>query len=170
METKHPPPATRRDDAKVTACVQCESTDLVDGTTEDTWTYGELALVVPLPAQVCRSCGESYVWGNDLRDAERRISRELVARGADHPTALRSLRKDAELRVGEFADLLGVAPEVVSAWESGERPIERAHLAILGQLVVDALEGRTTTRDQLQGLAQARAKGVARLEAAQSTR
>jgi transcriptional regulator with XRE-family HTH domain len=51
-----------------------------------------------------------------------------------------------------LAELLDVAPETVSRWESGKRPVDRAAVAVLGSLVVDSLNQRTETIDRLRAL------------------
>ncbi len=157
-------PARSRDEVRASRCPNCKSDALTDGTSEFSRSFGDITFRADLPAQVCSNCGESLVWGPDLGAFDRRVTRELVHRGADHPRALRWLRPAVMARQGpddpgpvvlasDLADLLGVNSETVVAWESGEQPIGRAHLAVLGQLVLEALDGRTTTVDRLRALA-----------------
>lgn len=105
---------------------------------------------VTVLAQVYDLCGESLIAYADLADAEPSVTRALVAVGWAHPDALRWLRKAAALRANELAGLLGVAPETVSRWEHGTRTIDRAALALVASLALDALDGVTTTRDRLR--------------------
>lgn len=88
--------------------------------------------------------------------------RALLDAGSTDPKAVTWLRKAAGLRGNELAALLAVAPETVSRWEHGARTIDRAALAILGSLALDALDGVTTTRDRLRALGAHPATGEVR--------
>ncbi|MBI5515499.1 MAG: type II toxin-antitoxin system MqsA family antitoxin [Deltaproteobacteria bacterium] len=166
MESRSPQPARDRSDAAVGTCVRCGGSERRDGDVEETWTFGAVSFVLRVPAQLCTGCGESYVWGPDLGAAEDRVTRELVARSVADSRAVRWLRKRARLRGAELATLLGVTPETVSRWENGHHPMDRAPLALLGMLALDAIEDRTTTLDLLRRHAQLPNTGVVRLDAA----
>lgn len=122
-------------------------------------TFGELVVSVTVPAEVCDACGESLIADDDLARVEHAVTRALVSAGSMHPNALRWLRKAADLRSMDLAELLGVAPETVSRWEHGSRTIDRAALALVASLALDALDGITTTRDRLRALGASPATG-----------
>lgn len=125
-------------------------------------TFGELVVSVTVPAESCDACGESLIADADFARAENAVTRTLVAAGSVHPEALRWLRKAADLRSMDLAELLGVAPETVSRWEHGTRKIDRAALALVASLALDALDGITTTRDRLRALGASPATGEVR--------
>lgn len=143
-------------------CPTCGATGtLAEGTTEHTEALGPRVFVATLPALVCSNCGESIVRGDDLHAFERARTSVLIAEGASDGAALRYVRKTAQLTAAELARLLGVAPETVSRWENDVQAPDRATVALLGALALDAQEGRTTTRDRLDAMATAPAHPAA---------
>jgi transcriptional regulator with XRE-family HTH domain len=62
------------------------------------------------------------------------------------------MRKAIGVRAVEFAELLDVTHETVSRWEHGHLPVERRAAALLSAMVIDKLEGRTSTLDRLRAL------------------
>ncbi len=153
-------PALTRDDCRMKRCTRCGGEDLLDDTIDDERVFGPYRFVIRLPAQVCATCSEDYVWGGDLEALTTAVTRAVVDGGIADPEALHWLRRRAGLRSEDLAALLGVAPAVVARWEGGQHPIDRPHLALLGLLAVDALEGRTTTADQLRAMASPAPSGV----------
>lgn len=143
-------------------CKLCGQKRAHPGDTVERWTFGDLTIAVTVPATVCDACGESLVHGDDLARAENAVTRALIDAGSTDPKAVRWLRKAAGLRAIDLAELLDVAAETVSRWENGARAIDRAALAVLAGLVLDALEGITTTRDRLRALGAHPAKGEVR--------
>lgn len=137
-------------------CPTCRAGQLTDGTTEHTAKVGARTFVATLPARLCANCDEAIIGAEHLRAFERALERALVDVGADDGAALRYVRKGAGLTGVELARLLGVAAETVSRWENGAQTPDRATVALLGALALDALDGRTTTRDRLDALARPR--------------
>lgn len=140
-------------------CSMCGERRARSGESVGRWNFGPLTVAVTMPARVCDACGETTIAGDDLARAEHAVTRALVSAGSTHPHALRWLRKGAGLRAVDLAALLGVAPETVSRWENGARTIDRAALAVLAGLALDAIEGATTTRDRLRDLGSHPAEG-----------
>lgn len=137
-------------------CPTCGMVEtLKDGTTELSTTFGAQVFVATVPAEVCGTCGEAIVTSATLGAYENTVTRALIASGASDGKALKWVRKSAGLTGVELARLLGVAPETVSRWENNAQVPDRAAVALLGALALDALEGRTTTRDHLDALARA---------------
>lgn len=130
---------------------------LGEGTTEESCTVGPRTFVATLPAVVCGNCNEAIFSTPTLQAFETAVARALVDAGASDGAALRRVRKVAGLAGVELARLLGVAPETVSRWENGVQSADRAAVALIGALCLDALEGRTTTRDRLDAMAAAAA-------------
>ena len=116
----------------------------------------EHTFTMPLPAQVCGSCGESYYQQLDMRRFDLEVARRLTEAGIVAPEAVQFVRKATGVRGKELAELLDVRPETVSRWETGRRPMDRASLAVLHALVAEQLAGLTSTRDYLEQLGKAR--------------
>jgi len=74
------------------------------------------------------------------------------------------MRKVAGIRAVELAELLDVAPETVSHWETGKHAPDRSTLATVAALALDALDGATTTRDRLRALRERPPLAKVRLE------
>lgn len=125
---------------------------LVQGKAEHSRHVGEYAFSVKLPALVCRRCKESFVEGKDLAHFESRVAWILAEAGINNPEVLRFLRKAMGLQAKEFARLLGVRAETVSRWEQGKSPMDRASYAVVRQILLDRLDGRTQMEDYLQSL------------------
>ena len=144
------------------SCWNCKAVGTRRGEHVGRWTFGELTITVAMPTVGCDACGEDLIHGEDLSRAENAVTRALVDAGSTDPKALRWLRKAADLRANELAGLLGVAPETVSRWEHGTRTIDRAALALVASLALDAIDGMTTTRVRLRALGAHPATGEVR--------
>lgn len=82
----------------------------------------------------CPSCGEQIF---DLAEMERQdalIADALVARGVRTGPEFVFVRKSAELKATEVAELFGVRPETVWRWEHDQTEIPRTVAFALGQL------------------------------------
>jgi DNA-binding transcriptional regulator YiaG len=101
------------------------------------------------PQEVCSSCDERYI-GPAALEAERAVTRELIARQVRDPAVFKRLRKAAGLKAMELGELLGVTAETISHWENGHSQPSRAVWTILDALVEDEIAGRTTTLDRLR--------------------
>jgi hypothetical protein len=60
--------------------------------------------------------------------------------------------REGGLTSKELATLLGKEPETVSRWSKEKQPFDAATWATVAAIVVDAVEGKTTTRDRLERL------------------
>lgn len=138
-------------------CVQCKHEGLETGQAEDKIRVGERTFTATLPAQVCPQCGEVYIGFEDLGRFEQTVAATLAFEGASSSEAFRFMRKAIGMPAVELADLLGVTPETVSRWEHGKRRVERRALALLGSMVLERLEGRTSMLDYLRTLREPRA-------------
>lgn len=105
-----------------------------------------------MPATRCAECGETVVSGADLEAFELAVAADLAQRGPTSGDAFRFMRKALGLKAVEVAELLDVTKETVSRWENDKFQPERRALALLGSMVLDRHEGRSTTMDRLREL------------------
>jgi putative zinc finger/helix-turn-helix YgiT family protein len=82
----------------------------------------------------CRSCGETLFNEKEVERQEVEAANMLVARGIRTAAEFRFIRKVADLRANEVAEILDVRPETVSRWERGETEIPRLAAFALGEL------------------------------------
>ena len=115
-------------------------------------TVGDQVFSAPIPAARCVDCGEGYIDAKDGMRFEAAIAVELARRGADSGEAFRYMRRHLGLRGGDLAGLLSVAPETVSRWETGQRPVDPAAARLLGVLVIEQAAGRAETLERLRAL------------------
>lgn len=94
--------------------------------------------------------------GNDVREVVRRILgakyekvRGIAERGPVTGESLRQMRTSLDLTGRELALILGARPETVSRWEHGAAPLDVWAFVLVGSMVLDQIEGRTTTRGRL---------------------
>jgi len=104
------------------------------------------------PAWRCSSCGEELFEDAAVGAFELAVAADLALHGPANGEAFRYLRKAVGLPAKELADLLGVTPETVSRWENGKLPLERRALALLASIVLERVEGESSTLDRLRGL------------------
>lgn len=70
--------------------------------------------------------------------------------------SFRFLRKKSGVKAAELAELLGVRPETVSAWETGRSAVNRAAWMVVAQIALDRLEGGAPMRERLEAIAKGR--------------
>lgn len=83
---------------------------------------------------------------------DRLVAGKLAELGARSGGAFHFMRKAIGMRAADLAELLGVPPETLSQWENGQRGMDRGAIVALGSLVLDRIDGRSTTLDRLQAL------------------
>ena len=62
------------------------------------------------------------------------------------------MKKAIGFREKELAHLLDLTPETLSRWEKGHRTPDKKAMMVLGDLVLDHLEGKETTLKRLKQL------------------
>lgn len=134
-------------------CPTCHTGELTEGSTVETQVVGPRSYTATLPALRCSNCDEAIVTASALRAFEGAVARAVASSGAGDQDAVCVMRKAAGLTRVELASLLAVTAETVLAWEGGAALPDRATVALLGALAVEALDGLTTTRDRLRELA-----------------
>jgi putative zinc finger/helix-turn-helix YgiT family protein len=107
-------------------CVQCQKWEMREERVEYTRTVAGHSFTISLPARVCESCREVYYSGQKLERVGLLIGQEFYRRGESSGEAVRFLRKSLGLKARELAELLGVAPDTVSRWETGKSSPDRA--------------------------------------------
>ena len=133
-------------------CYNCKSERLIKAKVEERVKVGRRTFVSTLPVIRCSACGEETFAGPDLQALELRIAGELARHGEVAAEAFSFMRRVLGVRAMDLAEYLDVTPETVSRWEHGKQPIDRGAAALLSAMVVDRLEGRTTTLDRLKTL------------------
>jgi putative zinc finger/helix-turn-helix YgiT family protein len=133
-------------------CANCKEGKLTRMSETETVTVFGHVFSADVPAYRCAQCNETYVDGPALERFELRAAVELAKAGATSGEVMRFMRKALGFRAIDLAELLDVAPETLSRWETGKQPIEHRAMALLDSLVLERNEGRTTTLDSLRAL------------------
>jgi putative zinc finger/helix-turn-helix YgiT family protein len=133
-------------------CYKCKSEELREITAEDRIEVAGLTFTASIPAIKCATCGEETYAGPDLGAFEVAVAGELARHGVISAEAFAFMRRAIGMQARDLAELLDVAPETISRWEHGKRQLERGPFALLAEMVLDRLEGRTVTFDRLRAL------------------
>jgi DNA-binding XRE family transcriptional regulator len=102
----------------------------------------------------CPECDELLIHANELGRIEKVAADEIASRGIVTGREFKFIRKAADLRAVDLAELLDVTPETVSRWEHDERPIPRLVAFTIGELYLHP----KITRAKLEALATPRPK------------
>lgn len=106
--------------------------------------------VATLPAVQCNECNFVTFDNSDVEQFEAGAARELMS-GTMSAEAFRFARTLLVYTQRQLAELLGVAFETVSHWESGRLPINKLAWFTLGLLVADeSTGGRAVTAEKLR--------------------
>jgi DNA-binding transcriptional regulator YiaG len=90
-----------------------------------------------LPGHTCTSCKDTTIGLDDLTRFEHAVALSLAEHGPVGGASLRYMRKSIPLSAASLAELLRVAPETVSRWETGERAVDRASWLVVRGLLLD---------------------------------
>ena len=93
-----------------------------------------MGVELAVAGQRCPSCDETVFDGEEVEQQEREIATAIVARGVRTAEEFKFMRKVADFRANEIAELLDVRPETVSRWERAEAEIPRSAAFALGEL------------------------------------
>lgn len=137
-------------------CVRCKGQEFERVERKLVRTVGDQAFSTAIPAERCVKCGEGYISAEDGMRFEAAIAAELARRGVTSGEGFKYMRRHLALRSGDLAGLLSVAPETVSRWETGQRPVDPAAARLLGVLVLEKTAGRSETIDRLRALVKPR--------------
>ncbi len=130
----------------------CGNEQMVSGTERETRSVDGRTFVADVPAHVCERCGESVIDYQPLHLFNLAIAGKLAELGASSGEAFKFMRKVIGIKAADLAALLHVVPETVSRWETGQRNVDRGAMVVLGAIVLDQIEGRTSTLDRLRAL------------------
>jgi DNA-binding transcriptional regulator YiaG len=97
----------------------------------------------------CSSCGELVFAYDEQAHNDRATAAALVKRGVRTGVDFKFVRKMADFKATEIAELLGVRPETVSRWERGEVDLPKMAAFAIGELY----ERPRVTREKLEALA-----------------
>jgi DNA-binding transcriptional regulator YiaG len=100
----------------------------------------------------CDVCKEIFYSSSEVRRQESYAAATIAERGIETPGQFKFIRKQANLQAAQLAALLDVAPETISRWEHGERPIPRLAAFALAELYLHP----KLTRAKLEALAKPR--------------
>jgi DNA-binding transcriptional regulator YiaG len=101
---------------------------------------GEARFTGTLPAEQCSVCEKKQIAIDDLIRFEHAVARNIARHGPVTGASLRYMRKSIPLAATALAELLRVAPETISRWETGERPVDRAAWLVVRQLLLEPRE------------------------------
>jgi putative zinc finger/helix-turn-helix YgiT family protein len=96
----------------------------------------------------CRACGEAVFDSDQVDELEKARAVALVQRGIRTGVEFKFVRKVADLKATELAELLDVTPKTVSRWETGDVELPRYAAFVLGEL----LERPRVVRERLRKL------------------
>jgi putative zinc finger/helix-turn-helix YgiT family protein len=133
-------------------CYKCKGEMLEETKVEESRHLAGRTFTASVPALKCSECSELYFPGPALEAFDVAIAGELARHGEVSAEAFAFMRRAIGMTARELAELLDVTPETVSRWEHGKRQLERGPFALLAEMVLDRLEGRTTTLDRLKAL------------------
>ena len=137
-------------------CHNCKAEKLTAAIVEHRVTVGGRTFVSTLPAIRCSACGEETLAGPDLEALDLSVAGALARHGEASAEAFGFMRRALGLRSHDLAELLDVSPETVSRWENAKGSVDRGAALLLAAMVLDRLEGRTTTLDRLKALLEAK--------------
>ena len=89
-----------------------------------------------LPGTTCSSCKDTQIVLDDLIRFEHAVAKRLAEHGPVSGASLRYMRKSIPLSAATLAELLRVAPETISRWETGERAVDRAAWLVVRGLLL----------------------------------
>ena len=133
-------------------CVECNGERLVERTVERKKELAGHIFLAQVPATVCEQCGETYFTSEEVGRFEQAVALTLARSGENSGAIFQYFRKFLGLRAQDLAGLLGLAKETVSRWENEAREPDRAAVALLGTMVLEQTEGRSTTLERLRAL------------------
>jgi DNA-binding transcriptional regulator YiaG len=90
----------------------------------------------------------------DAADAELAIATALALEGPVHGEAFKFMRKAMGMPATELGELLGVAAETISRWETGAREVDRGAWLALGSLVLERKGMPAAAHVRMERLAQ----------------
>lgn len=146
-------------------CMECSNDQMTRRSEREERSVAGYTFVADMPVHRCERCGEAVFDYASLHGFNLAIAGKLAELGASSNEAFKFMRTAIGMKAAELAALLEVAPETISRWETGQRSVDRGALMVLGAMVLDRIEGKTTTLDRLQALREpTKAPGEVRID------
>jgi DNA-binding transcriptional regulator YiaG len=108
----------------------------------------------------CASCKETEIPLDELAKLEHAVARYLAEHGPVSGATMRYMRKSIPMSASQLADMLRVARETVSRWETGDREVDRAAWFFVRNLLLNPSD-----RSQIAALRDAPSSRVVSIEA-----
>ena len=137
---------------KLQRCPSCKSRNLQKVKEEDMREVAGYTFKASLLVNECSSCSERFYSLEELGKFDKEIAGWFAKEGILSGEAFRFMRKAIGFRAKELAHLLDLTPETLSRWEKGHRIPDKKAMMVLGDLVLDHLEGKETTLKRLKRL------------------
>ncbi len=131
-------------------CPNCKSTKKLKAVrSAEEYEIAGHKFIVTVHALQCSECEEDLVQADELRRAELAVAERIARAGIVSGDAFRHMRGALGMKATELAELLQVTPESISRWENDKREVDRSAAMLLASMVLDTVEGKTTTRERL---------------------
>jgi DNA-binding transcriptional regulator YiaG len=102
---------------------------------------------------ICPKCDASTMDLAELASFELRAAAALALNGVCTGEAFRFMRKALGMRAADVGAVLGVTPETISRWETGQREVDSHVFAMLGEIAIAEMEGRPSPKARFKALA-----------------
>ncbi|MEY4515558.1 MAG: hypothetical protein RLZZ450_7680 [Pseudomonadota bacterium] len=136
-------------------CVKCGGKRSKKGKVAHAVTISGVKINGDLAGEICSACGEDQVDLAELESFELRAAAALAVHGVCTGEAFKFMRKALGMRATDVGAVLGVTPETVSRWETGQRDVDRHVFAMLGEIAIAVAEGRPSPVERFKALASA---------------
>lgn len=84
------------------------------------------------------------------QEFDRQALRTIATQGPATGLTLKFLRGSLKMKATELAELVDTAPETLSRWETGAKPVNPLVWVAVAAMALDKLDGRATTQKQLR--------------------
>lgn len=133
-------------------CTACGRGRLVPADVEVRRSVAGHVFVTMMRGLKCNQCDEDRVAGLDFERFDLMVAGVLLS-ARPNADAFKFARKALGFSGKDLAELLDVAPESVSRWETGKHAIDRQGWALLRLMVADRLAGTQSTENILRAAA-----------------
>ena len=117
-------------------CANCDG-DMKRGLAPSQVTIDGVTVTADLPSWTCQKCGETYFVGTTLESFQLTAAEAFGRIGLVSGHVLKFMRKTLGMRATDLASLLGVTPETVSRWETGELEPDREQMDLIRQAALE---------------------------------
>ena len=118
-------------------CGKCSKSSLKRATIRHEIEVAGERFVGTIEGHQCGSCGDAQLPLDALVKLEHAVAHRLAEKGPVNGSTMRYMRKSIPISAANLAQLLRVAPETVSRWETGERAVDRAAWLVVRELLLN---------------------------------